>query len=161
MEYPLCRQSIGEKEVLLQLVQAISQFFIRNFKNFVNCEFLGILKIGLFHRVKELSKSIKVSKDCHQFNQSVKQKEFLLQLVQAISQFFIRNFKNFANCELLRILRIGPFHRVKELSKTIKVSKDYHQCNQSVKQKEFLVQLAWPKSWVFIRKFANFAMSEC
>ena len=31
--------------------------FIRNFANFAKCDFLRILEIGLFHRVKELSKS--------------------------------------------------------------------------------------------------------
>ena len=39
---------------------------------------------------------------------------------------------------------------------------EYHQCNESVKQKEFLLYFAQEKSWLFIRKFAiisnNFAI---
>ena len=114
MEYPLCRQSVGEKKFLLQLVQAISYFFIQNFKNFANCKFLRILKTGLFHRVKELSNSIELSMDFHLCNHSVKQKQFFVQLAQPKFGLSYGNLR-ISLCE--RILNIVIFDWIKKLSK--------------------------------------------
>ena len=133
-------------------------FFIRNFANFANCEFLRILKKFFFIGSRSCPNQTKLGIEYHPCNESVKQKVVGIACLEK-KWFFIRNFANFANCELLRILK--KFFSIGSWScpNQSKRSMEHHQCNESVKKKNF-GRACQGKILVFIRNFANFANCE-
>ena len=82
--------------------------------------------------------------------QSLKQKEFLLQLAQEKSSYFNRKY---------RLIRLFYFQKYRNFigsrscSNLTKLGMEYPTCIQSLKQKEFLLQLAQEKSSYFNRKY--------
>ena len=83
--------------------------------------------------------------------QSLKQKEFLLQLAQEKSSYFNRKY---------RLIRLFYFQKHRNFigsrscPNLTKLDIEYPMCAQIVKQNEFLLQLAQEKSQYCIRKFA-------
>ena len=83
--------------------------------------------------------------------QSLKQKEFLLQLDQEKSSYFNRKY---------RLIRLFYFQKYRSFigsrscPNLTKLGMEYPMCAQILKQKEFLLQLAQEKSQNCIRKFA-------
>ena len=69
--------------------------------------------------------------------------------------FFMRNFANFANCELLRILKKFFFFGSRSCPNQTKLGIEYHQCNDSVKQKSCWYSLP-RKKMVFHTEFCEF-----
>ena len=85
-------------------------------------------------------------------SQSVKQKGFLVQLVQEKSSYFNRKFP------LIRLFYFQKYRNFigsRSCPNRTKLGMEYSMCTQSVKQKEFLVQLVQEKSSYFIRKFRH------
>ena len=69
--------------------------------------------------------------------------------------FFIRNFANFANCELLRILIKFFFIGSRSCPNQTKLGIENHQCNERVKQKICWYSLP-RKKMVFHMEFCEF-----
>ena len=87
--------------------------------------------------------------------QSVKQKEFLLQLAQEKSSYFNRKY---------RLIRLFYFQKYRSFigsrscPNLTKLGMEYPMCAQIVKQKEFLLQLAQEKSQFCIRKYLTYSL---
>ena len=69
--------------------------------------------------------------------------------------FFVRNFANFANCELLRILIKFFFIGSRSCPNQTKLGIENHQCNERVKQKSCWYSLP-RKKMVFHMEFCEF-----
>ena len=140
MDYPMYIQSLKQKEFLLQLAQEKSQIFIREFANFAIREFQ---KQVYFVGSRSCPNRTKLGMEYPMCTQSGKQKKILLQLAQEKSQIFIREFANFAIREFQKqVYFVGS----RSCSNRTKLGMEYHMCIQSLKQKEFLLQLAQEKS---------------
>ena len=87
--------------------------------------------------------------------QSLKQKEFLLQLVQEKSSYFNRKH---------RLIRLFYFQKYRNFigsrscPNLTKLGMEYPTCIQSLKQKEFLLQLVQEKSSYFNRKYLTYSL---
>ena len=87
--------------------------------------------------------------------QSLKQKEFLLQLAQEKSSYFNRKY---------RLIRLFYFQKYRNFigsrccPNLTKLSMEYPTCIQSLKQKEFLLQLVQEKSSYFNRKYLTYSL---
>ena len=82
--------------------------------------------------------------------QSLKQKEFLLQLAQEKSSYFNRKYR------LIRLFYFQKYRKFigsRSCPNLTKLGMEYPTCIQSLKQKEFLLQLAQEKSSYFNRKY--------
>ena len=145
MEYPMCTQSVKQKEFLVQLVQEKSLYFNRKFRLIRLFYFQKYIN---FFGSRSCPNRTKPGMEYPMCSQSVKQKEFLVQLVQEKSSYFNRKF---------RLIRLFYFQKYinffgsRSCPNRTKPGMEYPMCSQSVKQKEFLVQLVQEKSSYFNR----------
>ena len=146
MEYPTCIQSLKQKEFLLQLAQEKSSYFNRKYR---------LIRLFYFQKYRNFIGSrscpnvTKLGMEYPTCIQSLKQKEFLLQLAQEKSSYFNRKY---------RLIRLFYFQKYRNFIESrscpnlTKLGMEYSTCIQSLKQKEFLLQLAQEKSSYFNRK---------
>ena len=147
MEYPMCSQSVKQKKFLVQLVQEKSSYFNRKFRLI---RLFYFQKYRIFIGSRSCPNRTKPGMEYPMSSQSVKQKSFLVQLIQEKSSYFNRKF---------RLIRLFYFQKYRNSIGSrscpyrTKLGMEYAMCTQSVKQKEFLVQLVQEKSSYFNRKF--------
>ena len=148
MEYPMGTQILKQKEFLLQIAQEKSSYFNRKYR---------LIRLFYFQKYRNFIGSrscpnlTKLGMEYPTCIQSLKQKEFLLQLAQEKSSYFNRKY---------RLIRLFYFQKYRNFigsrscPNLTKLGIEYPMCAYIVKQKEFLLQLAQEKSQYCIRKFA-------
>ena len=77
MEYHQFDERVKQKK-LVELAHEKKRVLIRNFANFTNCEFLKILKVFFFIVSRSYPDEIKLGIEYQQYNDSVKQKVFVV-----------------------------------------------------------------------------------
>ena len=154
MEYPICTQSVKQKEFLVQLVQKKVRISIGNIDLFAYYTLILFSKIQKFYRVKQLSKSNQTRYGVSRVYLERKPKRIFVIACLQKSSFFNRKF---------RLIRLFYFQKYRNFigsrncPKRTKLGMEYPMCTQSVKQKEFLVQLVQKKVRISIGNFGLFA----
>ena len=115
MEYPMCTQSVKQKEFLVQLVQEKSSFFNRKFRHI---RLFYFQKYRNFIGSRSCPNRTKLGMEYSICSQSVKQKELLVQIVQKKVRVSIGNIELFAYYKIILFSKIQKFYRVKEFSKS-------------------------------------------
>ena len=152
MDYSMCIQSLQQKEFLLQLFQEKSSYFNRKYR---------LIRLFYFQKYRNFIGSrscpnlTKLGMEYSTCIQSLKRKEFLLQLVQEKSSYFNRKY---------RLIRLFYFQKYRNFigsrscPNLTKLGMEYPTCIQSLKQKEFLLQLVQEKSSYFNRKYLTYSL---
>ena len=91
-------------------------------------------------------------------SQSLKPNEYFGIAYLEKNVIFIRKFANFAITEFWKISFF--FTGSRSCSNQTKVGMEYHHCVQRLKQKEYFGIAYLEKNLIFVRKFANFAITE-
>ena len=154
VDYPMCIQSLKQKEFLLQLVQEKSPYFNRKYLTY---SLILFSKIQKFYWIKELSKCNQTRYGLsHVYLKSKTKRIFAIACLGKKLDFHT------GICEFRdqRISKTGLFRRVKELSKSHQTWHGVSHVYLEWKTKKNLLQLAQEKSQIFIREFANFAIRE-
>ena len=156
MEYPMCTQSVKLKDFLSQLVYKKSSFFNRKFRlirlfyfrkyrNFIgsrscsNRTKLGMEFPMCTQRVKEKKIRYSLSGKKFVFQSEISAYSLIIRL------FYFQKYRNF----------IGS----RSCPNRTKLGMEYPMCTQSVKRKEFLVQLVYKKVHFSIGTFDFFGYS--
>ena len=157
MEYHQCNESVKQK-IFGRACLGKKRFFIRNFANFAKCEILRFFKKIFFIWSRSCPNQTKRGMEYHLCNESVKQKNFWLSAPRKKLGFHTE----FCEFRELRIFENFNFFfsGSRSCPNQTKRGMEYHQCNESVKQKKKFGWARLGKSWVFIRNFANFANCE-
>ena len=156
MEYPMCTQSVKEKKIRYSLSWKKVRISIGNFGLLAYHTLILFSKIQKFYRVKELSKSNQTWYGVsHVYLERKAKRIFGIAYLQK-SSFFNRKF---------RLLRLFYFQKYRNFIGTsncpnrTKLAMEYTMCTQSVKRKEFFVQLLYKKDRFSIGNFDFFGYS--
>ena len=90
MEYPMCTQSVKQKESLVQLVQEKSSYFNRKFRHI---RLFYFQKYRNFIGSRSCPNRTKLGMEYPMCSQSVKQKKNLVQIVQKKTSCFNRKYR--------------------------------------------------------------------
>ena len=135
LEYHQCNES-AKKKVIGIACPGKKWVFMRNFANFANCEFLRILKIIPFHRVKELSKSNQTRYLVSSVYWECKAKK-MVQLASEKIGFSYGILQIWLIASYWEFLKKFFFIGSRSCPNQTKLGMQYHQCNESVKQKNW------------------------
>ena len=149
MEYPMCTQSVKRKEFLVQLVYKKDRFSIGNFKLFG----YSIFKNIEIFRVKELFKSNQTRYGVSHVYLERKRKSFGLAW---LGKKFVFQSEISAYSLIIRLFYFQKYRNFigsRRCPNRANHGMEYPMCTQSVKRKEFLVQLVYKRSSFSNRKF--------
>ena len=151
MEYPMCIQSLKQKEFLVQLAQKKSLYFNRKYR------FFRLLFAFFIFKNIEISSGQGVSQIKPNLVWSIpwvpkvrNKKSFWYSLPR--KKFVFRS--EISTYSFILFSKIQKFHRSRSCSNRTIFGMEYPMGTQSAKQKEFSVQLAQEKSQFFIRNIA-------
>ena len=154
MEYPICTQSVKQKDFLVQLVQKKVRLSIENIDLFAYYTLILFSKLQNFYRVKELFKSNQTRYGVSHAHLECKTKRIVGIACLQKSSFFNRKFRPL---RLFYFQKYRSFIGTRNCPKRTKLGIEYPMCTQSVKQKEFLVQLVQKKVRISIGNIELFA----
>ena len=150
MEYPMCTQSVKQKEFLVQLVQKKVRISIGNIDLFVYYTLILFSKIQKFYRVKELSKSNQTRYGVSRVYLERKTKRtFVIACLQ--KKFVFQS--EISTYSVILFSKIQNFYWVKELSKTNQTWYGASHVYLERKTKRIFVIACLQKSSFFNRKF--------
>ena len=157
MEYTMCTQSVKRKEFSVQLLYKKRSFFNRKFR---------LLRLFYFQKYRNFigtrncPNRTKLAMEYTMCTQSVKPKDFLVQLVQKKVHISIGNIDLFAYYTLILFSeKYRNFIGSRSCPNRTKLAMEYTMCTQSVKRKEFSVQLLYKKDRFSIGNFDFFGYS--
>ena len=157
MEYTMCTQSVKRKEFSVQLLYKKRSFFNRKFR---------LLRLFYFQKYRNFigtrncPNRTKLAMEYTMCTQSVKPKDFLVQLVQKKVHISIGNIDLFAYYTLILFSeKYRNFIGSRSCPNRTKLAMEYTMCTQSVKRKEFSVQLLYKKVRFSIGNFDFFGYS--
>ena len=157
MEYTVCTQSVKPKDFLVQLVQKKVRISIGNIDLFAYYTLILFSeKYRNFIGSRSCPNRTKLAMEytmCTMCTQSVKRKEFLVQLVYKKDRFSIGNFDLFGYHTLILFSKIQKFYRDKELSKSNQTRYGVYHVYLERKTKRFFGAACLEKSSYFNRKY--------
>ena len=157
MEYPMCTQSVKQKEFLVQLVQKKVRISIGNIYLFAYYTLILFSKIQKFYRVKELFKSNQTRYGVSHLYLERKRKKFRYSLPWKKVRISIGNFGVLAYYTLILFSKIQKFYRVKELFKSNQTRYGVSHLYLERKRKKFRYRLSLKKVRTSIGNFGLLA----